>query len=117
LPADISNNQEPNKHKPARIALGDPLPTETPILPEPDQLIAHAPTPQKLDLGINGGNPNGLDDACKRASLSEEYVAPPSPNGGAPRDEFEERAAILEFEAGLSREEAERLAGLNGQTR
>jgi hypothetical protein len=91
--------------------IGDPLPIgNTAILPYPDELITHAPTPDRSDHHANGSNPNGLDQPCKRASSPGVDNGPPSASGGQMRDDFEERAAILEYEAGLSREEAERLA-------
>ena len=106
-------NEEPNKRKPARIVVGDPLPTgNTVILPYPDQLITHASTPDGSDHHANGQKPNGLDQACKRASPTGVSNGYPSASDGHVSEEFEERAAILEYEAGLLREEAERLAGL-----
>ena len=47
-------------------------------------------------------DPEGL----RRALESDKWLAM------AERETFEERAAIMEYEGGLSREEAERLAGI-----
>jgi hypothetical protein len=71
-------NHEINKGKPARISLGDPVPEETAVLPEADKLGVCTHT--DLHTGAEGKSrnpPNGLDDACTRAGMSEEYIPPP----------------------------------------
>ena len=71
-------NHEINKGKPARISLGDPVPEETAVLPEADKLGVCTHT--DLHTGAEGKSrnaPNGLDDACMRAGMSEEFIPPP----------------------------------------
>jgi len=88
-------NLEDRRGRPARLALGDPLPEKLVMLPAPEDLTSVA----ALQAERQG------------------YISPPPPSvpfsGGVPsgrQDEFEERAAIIEYEGGLSREQAEAAA-------
>lgn len=86
-------NLEDRKGKPARIKLGDPLPYEMTILPHPSLL-----------------------SGCTVAQSSGEPHPPPAVSGLPSeisawsddwREKYEERAAILEHEGGLSPHEAQ----------
>ena len=105
-------NHETNKGKPARIWLGEPLPEERVVLPEAEKLRVCTRTAFSTDADAkNGHDANSLDNACRRAGVSGRYVSPLA-NGSAASDQLAERAAIFEYEAGYSRAEAERFAGL-----
>jgi hypothetical protein len=68
-----------------------------------------SPVPADLERELRSGNRKREVDQPSSASVP---VVPGVP--GSPNEDAEERAAILEFEAGLDRDEAERRAVRNG---
>ncbi len=80
-------NLEDRKGHPAKLILGDPLPNEQVILPEPEKL-----------------------KGCAVAGVGEGIEQPLLPEQDKQKEDFEERAAIQEFEGGLSRSTAEESA-------
>ncbi len=97
------------QHKPEIVAALEEAVNDLPIPSDLEHLIRRAGTyweysPEDYDLvrDLARRDPEGL----RRALESDKWLAM------AERETFEERAAIMEYEGGLSREEAERLAGI-----
>ncbi|MEW6359295.1 MAG: winged helix-turn-helix domain-containing protein [Planctomycetota bacterium] len=82
-------NHEDKKGRPARLVPGDPLPEEIEVLPSVETL------------------------ECCMVALKSEGIGtpPPSHDTGISDDAYEERAAIMEYEGAVARDEAERIAG------
>lgn len=95
-------------YKPGILSALQEAANDTPILDELENLIRragtyweHSPEDYEIVRDLARRDPMGL----KRALDSDKFLL------AAEREAFEERAAIMEFDSGLPRAEAERLAG------
>jgi hypothetical protein len=90
LDGGFLKNNEDRKGRPARLVLGDPLPADLEVLPAPNQLELREP----------------LHGCARDPEDMAEGDLPPD----AAQDNWLERAAIAEFDGGLSRDRAEAMA-------
>ena len=92
-------NLEDKKGKPARLVLGDPMPDDLDVLPKPDTLEGVLQC-----CSVVGGDTSPLphDQWDDHASTGEIDVKDLT--------DWEERAAILEYDGGLERNDAEQRA-------
>ena len=92
-------NLEDKKGKPARLVLGDPMPDDLDVLPKPDTLEGVLQC-----CSVVGGDTSPLphdqwDDHASTGDIDVKDF-----------EDWEERAAILEYDAGMERNEAEQRA-------
>ena len=75
--AGVLRNLEDRKGRPARLVLGDPLPTAIEILPSPERLHGC-----EVALGVAHPSPPSPSDVLHGCPVVEGYISPPSSHAG-----------------------------------